>query len=99
MTGRADFGLRLLDELMFERFRAVNAVARRTRQVTAVVGTAFPCGVRASVVTGQTDRIDLTGLHLLDLHDVPARLVVRVGLPRAVTGFASVRGHRRPGVL
>src|SRR5262245_5960061 len=99
MARRAELRLSLLDELTLERLRTVNAVAGRAGQVAPLVAAAFPRRVIPPVVTRQADLVDLAGLHLLDLADVPARVVVDVSLTGAVTGFAAVGCHRRPGVL
>ena len=85
MAGRADFGLRLLDELMLERLRTVHAVAGDAREIAPIVGAAFPCGVGSPVMTGQADLIDLAGLDLFHLTDVSGCVIICVGLPGSVT--------------
>jgi len=99
MTCRADFGLCRLCELVRRRLRAVDAVARGARQVAPIVRAAFPSRVRAAVVTGETRLVDLRGLHLFELQDVPLRVVVHVRLPRTMAALAPVSGLGRPRVF
>src|SRR5262245_31588892 len=85
---------------MFERLGAVDAMAGRAREIAALVGTAFPAGVVAAVVTGQAGLVDVASrCRLVETPDVFLRIVVHVRLAGAVTALASERGHRRPRIL
>jgi hypothetical protein len=63
------------------------------------VRAALPADVIGPVVTGQTHLVDLTGLHLLDLADVPTRVVLDVRLTRPVAALAPMSGRGRSWVL
>ncbi len=77
----AQRGLRRLDELAFQRLRAVHAVARAAGEVAALVGAAFPPGVIPAVVARQAR---------------PAHLA-RASTPRTSGCCPSSRRRRAPG--
>ena len=79
--------------------RAVDAVARRAREVPRGVRAALPAGMRSAVVAGEARLADLRRLHRAKLQDVPLGVVVDVRLPGAVAALAPVRRRRRPRIL
>src|SRR4030095_8725237 len=89
MAGGAQLRFSRRDQLARQRFRVVHAVARRARQVPALVHAAFEGRMRAAVVAGQTGLIDLSGYDLGELADVTFRLVVHVRLPWPMAALAA----------
>src|SRR3954465_15046189 len=99
MAGCAKLRLRRLDQLILGRNRLMDGVAGGAGQVSCLVSTALPAGMRPAVVTRQARAVDLGRLQRAELFDVPLGVVLNVCLAGAVAALAPERRRRGSRVL